>query len=188
MHVDLATMIHQFGYLAILVGALLEGETVLVLGGFAAHQGHLALPSVMALAAMGGFLGDQLYFVAGRRFGVVLINRFPSATAKIRRADRWILRHPALSVIGVRFFYGLRIAGPVAIGMTSMSWMRFAVLNFIGAVVWAILITSMGYFFGHAAQTLWGDLRPYEEWIVLLLVLAALLAYGIGRLRDAKTR
>lgn len=188
MHIDFAIVIHQFGYLTILAGALLEGETVLVLGGFAAHQGHLALPSVMVLAALGGFVGDQLYFVAGRRFGIVVIKRFPSVAGKIHRVDQLILRHPAWSVIGVRFLYGFRIAGPVAIGMTTMPWMRFAVLNFIGAGVWAVSITSIGYAFGHAAQTFLGDARPYEEWIALLLVLAALLAYGIGRLREAKTR
>lgn len=182
MHVDLAAMVHQYGYAAILLGALLEGESVLILGGFAAHQGYLALAPVATLAALGGFMGGQLFFSIGRRFGAVVTGRFPSVTGKIHRADQWILRYPKMSVIGVRFLYGFQIAGPIAIGMSTMPWIRFTALNFIGAVLWAILMTGIGFFFGHAAQTMLGDLRLYEGVIVVLVVLIALLVYGIGRL------
>ena len=54
MHIDLASIVQQYGYLAIFLGAILEGETVLILGGFAAHQGYLQLIVVVALAALGG--------------------------------------------------------------------------------------------------------------------------------------
>lgn len=182
MHVDLAIMVHQYGYAAILVGAILEAESILILGGFAAHQGYLALAVVATLAALGGFVGGQLYFGVGRRFGTGVTSRFPSVTAKTHRADQWILRYPKLSVIGVRFLYGFQIAGPIAIGMSTMPWMRFTVLNFIGAVLWAILMTGVGFFFGHAAQTMLGDLHLYEGVIAVLVILVALLVYGIGKL------
>lgn len=54
--------IEHFGYLAILVGTLLEGETFLILGGFAAHRGYLDLSLVILSAFLGTVLGDQLFY------------------------------------------------------------------------------------------------------------------------------
>ena len=58
-------LIQTYGYVAILVGTFLEGETVLVLGGLAAHQGYLQLPGVMLAAFAGTLIGDQLFFFLG---------------------------------------------------------------------------------------------------------------------------
>ena len=60
----------HFGYMAILIGTFLEGETILVLGGFLAHRGYLHLPWVIASAFAGTFAGDQLYFYLGRFKGM----------------------------------------------------------------------------------------------------------------------
>lgn len=60
-------LLADYGYFAVLAGSLLEGETILILAGFAAHQGHLSLSWVMAVAFVGGTLGDQIFYFAGRR-------------------------------------------------------------------------------------------------------------------------
>jgi membrane protein DedA with SNARE-associated domain len=52
----------------ILVGAFLEGETLLVIAGFLAHRGYLGLPFVIAAAFAGTLAGDQLYFHIGRMY------------------------------------------------------------------------------------------------------------------------
>ena len=57
------SLIENYGYLAILIGTLLEGGTILVLGGFTAHQGYLALPWVILAAFAGSLCGDQLFFI-----------------------------------------------------------------------------------------------------------------------------
>ena len=181
MHLDLGLMLSQYGYGAILLGALLKGESTLLLGGYAARQGYLKFAGVAAIAALGGFLGDQLYFSLGRYAGVFLHRRFPAVGVKIRRTDQWILRIPALSVIGVRFLYGFRIVGPIAIGMTTMSWLRFALLNGIGAVLRAVLITALGYPFGHAVQALTMHAAAYGSFIVLFGLLVALAAWCFHR-------
>lgn len=181
MHLDLGVLLAQYGYGAVFLGAVLEGEAILLLGGYAAHQGYLTFAGVAAVAAFGGFLGDQIYFSVGRHAGGYLRRRFPSMNIKIRRIDQWILRFPALSVIGVRFLYGFRIVGPIAIGMTTMSWLRFALLNAAGAVLWALLIAGIGYLFGHAVQALMADAAANEAFIGLSLLLLAVVAWGLHR-------
>jgi membrane protein DedA with SNARE-associated domain len=68
-HITLASFLAQYAKLAVFVGCLLEGEAILLLAGFAAHQGYLSVTVVMLIAFCGGTLGDQAYFLVGRRWG-----------------------------------------------------------------------------------------------------------------------
>ncbi|GHM57054.1 hypothetical protein ECZU51_57240 [Escherichia coli] len=56
---DLNTLISQYGYAALVIGSLAEGETVTLLGGVAAHQGLLKFPLVVLSVALGGMIGDR---------------------------------------------------------------------------------------------------------------------------------
>ena len=165
----------DYGYLAVFVGSLLEGETILVLAGFAAHQGYLSLPWVVLLAICGGTLGDQVYFLVGRRFGSSLVQRFPRMTSPAQRVNRLLMRFHEALIIGVRFMYGLRIVGPMVIGMSDVPAWRFAVFNAIGAVAWAVAISAIGYLFGHALQSLLVAADQYEAVAVLVIVAFGLL-------------
>ena len=59
------TFIQTYGYWAILIGTFLEGETILVLGGLAAHMGYMDLGGVILAAFAGSLCGDQLFFSWG---------------------------------------------------------------------------------------------------------------------------
>lgn len=63
----LSDLVGHYGYLAVAVGCVLEGETVLLMAGYAAHRGMLDLPGVMAVALASSFAGDQFWFWLGRR-------------------------------------------------------------------------------------------------------------------------
>lgn len=59
------TFLQTYGYWAILIGTFLEGETILVLGGLAAHMGYMDLTGVILTAFAGSLCGDQLFFLPG---------------------------------------------------------------------------------------------------------------------------
>lgn len=166
-------LLADYGYLAVFVGSLLEGETILVLAGFAAHQGYLSLPLVLTIALVGGTLGDQVFFWVGRRWGASLLRRIPS-DQRVRRVGDLLKRNDALLIVGVRFMYGLRIVGPIAMGAAGVSARRFACFNLLGAAIWAPLVGGLGYLFGHALETLLGELGRYEEIGVLMIASAAI--------------
>ncbi|HEY8710811.1 MAG TPA: DedA family protein [Burkholderiaceae bacterium] len=176
-------LLADYGYLAVFVGSFLEGETILVLAGFAAHQGYLAWPWVVALAFCGGALGDQVFFFVGRRHGAALLRRLPYLARGAPRINRLLLRHHAGLIIGVRFMYGLRIVGPVVIGMSAVPAIRFLAFNLIGAALWANLIAGIGYLFGHSLQWLLADMAGYEAAAVVLILLIAVLIGVVHRLR-----
>jgi membrane protein DedA with SNARE-associated domain len=178
----LASLIEAHGYWVLAAGCLLEGETILALAGFAAHRGYLDPLTVVGIASASAFISDQFYFSLGRRHGAALLARWPAVAAQTERVRGLIRRYPTGAAIGVRFAYGLRIAGPVLIGMSPMPRIRFAVLNALGAVLWASLVGGAGWAFGQAAEWVLGDIGHFEGWL-LLGVLAAAIAWRLGRRR-----
>lgn len=167
------SLIQHFGYLAILVGTFLEGETILVMGGFAAHRGYLKLPFVFLMAFIGTALGDQLFFFLGRFRSEATLKKHPSWKPSIDRARSLLDRHQLLIILIFRFLYGLRIITPFAIGMSRFPTRTFVPLNILGAGVWAAVFSVVGYFFGSALEKLLGDFKRYE-----LEALAGIAAAG----------
>jgi membrane protein DedA with SNARE-associated domain len=174
-HEALSELIRNYGYLAVLVGTFLEGETVLILGGFAAHMGLLELPWVMAAALTGSFTGDQLYYYIGRRFGPKIIARRLSWQEGAEKVYRHLRRHQNLLILSFRFFYGLRNVTPFAVGAAHISRARFFILNLTGAVIWSVVFAAAGYLSGEAFRLLLEDFRHYELYVLLGLLAAGAL-------------
>jgi membrane protein DedA with SNARE-associated domain len=182
------SFIETYGYLAILVGTFLEGETILVLGGFAAHQGYLALPWVILAAFMGTFCGDQIFFYLGRNYGAKILARRPSWQIRAEKAQKLLERFQTLLIFLFRFLYGLRSITPVVIGMSSVSKRRFFLINALGAFVWAVAVGSGGYLFGHALGVLMGDLKRYEIMILAVTSLAGASVWALHFYRRRKNK
>src|SRR5919201_3715140 len=145
-------IVANLGYIAIFIGTFFEGETVLALGGVAAAYGYLHFSYVVAVAIVGGFLGDQACFYVGRRYGPRVLARYPSLAAKAPRVQAIVRRWDAMALIVLRFVYGLRIAGPLVIGSCGISPWRLAFFNFIGVLIRAPLVASIGYLAWQAVE------------------------------------
>jgi membrane protein DedA with SNARE-associated domain len=185
---NIAEWVQSYGYVAVAVGTFLEGESVLLIAGAAAARGHLAMPVVIAIAALASFLGDQMYFWIGRRYGAALLARYPSLQPRAARVNGLLERHHLPLILSIRFLYGLRIAGPIAIGMSNVSWPRFFLLNGLGALLWATLIASAGYGAGHALINLLKAVDADELWGLSVLLLLGLVWWLVERRRAAKNK
>ena len=180
---DIAFLIARFGYAAVFAGTLLEGETVLLLAGYAAHRGYLDFAPVIGVAWLGATLGDQFFFWLGRRHARRLLAARPALNTKMARALAWIERHPDLAIIAMRFLWGLRTALPLALGMSTVSWWRFFWLNLLSAALWAVLIAGAGWSFGALIAQRAPAWHRYEHWGMAAVVVLALAARGWRRWR-----
>lgn len=173
----LETLIAKYGYVAILLGTFLEGETILVLGGFAAHRGLLNLWGVILAAFVGSLLSDQLFFFLGRRHGAALLARRPQWQAGVERVRALLNRYNTALILSFRFLYGLRNVTPFALGMSDVSTARFVVLNAVGAALWAVGIALAGWFVGEAAKQMLGHLQRYERGIGAAIIIIGVLLW-----------
>lgn len=173
----LTELIKNYGYLAILIGTFFEGETILILGGFAAHMGFLELPWVVASALAGSFSGDQLFYYIGRHYGPKVIAKRLSWQEGAEKVYKHLHRHKNLLILSFRFFYGLRNVTPFAVGAAHIPRLRFFLLNLIGAIIWAFSFGYAGYLFGEAIRLFLDDVKRYELYVLLVLVLVGVFIW-----------
>ena len=186
-HIDFNHLLATYGYLAVFIGCLLEGETILLLGGMAAHQHVLKLLPVIGYASLAGMLGDQLLFWIGRYFGARLLPRLHKQQAVIDRVTQMINQHPAVSIFSVRFLYGMRLVGPMVIGACKVSPLKFTCFNALGAAAWATLFAGAGYWAGEFLEGMLGDLKPYRLPIALG-VIALMVVFALARHLRARNK
>jgi membrane protein DedA with SNARE-associated domain len=175
----LEALLGRWGYLVIFAAMLLEnaglplpGETVTLLGGYAAGSGQLNLAGVMLAAASGAVLGDNLGYWLGRRLGWGallrvgrLLRQRPDQLEAMRAR---FLRHAGLSVFLGRFVAVLRVlAGPMA-GAVAMPYRRFLICNLAGAVLWATTMVSLAWLAG--------------RWIPIERLISGVVQFGLGAL------
>ena len=173
---SLEELIATYGYLAILVVTFIEGETIVILAGVAAHLGLLELPWVIAAAVAGSFSGDQLWYYVGRHWGPKIIAKRLSWQEGAQKVYKHLHRHQYWLILTFRFYYGLRNVTPFVVGSAHIPRLRFFSLNLTGAIVWAIIFAYVGYGLGEAASQFFiDDFKRYG-----LYFLGGLLLVGFG--------
>ncbi|HVO60987.1 MAG TPA: DedA family protein [Terriglobales bacterium] len=147
-----------YGYWAVAITLLLEnaglpvpGETILLLASFLAFsERSLHLPTIILVATCAAVIGDNIGYWIGHHGGRPLMQRYQHVLrhTAIARGERLFARYGPMTIFFARFIAGLRIiAGPLA-GALGMDWPKFALWNFLGAIVWVSVISSIGYFVG----------------------------------------
>ena len=184
----LESLLNEYGYPILLLGTFFEGETVLILGGVAAHMGYLSIGWVITCGFVGTLFGDQLYFLIGRRHGAGFLARRPTWQARSQQVYRIMERYPVLLIFGFRFIYGIRTVTPFAIGMSNISYLRFALLNMLGAGLWAVVIGLAGFYFGHGVEVVLGDIKHYELAVLAFVIAVGTLVWTVFLFRRRKTR
>ena len=179
---DMATLqdvLGRWGYLVIFGAMLLEnaglplpGETVTLLGGYAAGSGQLNLLGVMGAAAGGAVLGDNLGYWVGRRLGWGLILKvgrwLGQSPVQLEKLRDQFLRHAGKSVLLGRFVAVLRVvAGPMA-GAVGMPYPKFLLCNVVGATLWATTMVSLAWLGG--------------RWIPVERMVKGVVEFGLGAL------
>lgn len=182
----LAEFIQNYGYVAILIGTFLEGETIVILGGFAAHLGLLDLQWVIISAFAGSFSGDQLYFYIGRHYGPRILAKRLSWQVGAEKVYKHLHRHQNFLILTFRFYYGLRNVTPFALGASQVSRLRFFVLNLTGAIIWAISFGFIGYLFGEAFGLFIDDFRRYEHYVLAALIVVGIAIWAITLVRHRR--
>jgi membrane protein DedA with SNARE-associated domain len=145
-------------YLAIFGIALLDSvipavpsETTVILGGIAAGQGHLAIPVVIGLGALGAFIGDSIAYRLGVQAGPFITGRLfggERGRARLEAAGEQIRVRGGMLLVTARFIPGGRTAVTFSCGLTGQPYGWFLRWDAVAVLVWATYAGLLGYLFG----------------------------------------
>jgi membrane protein DedA with SNARE-associated domain len=138
-------------------GIPVPGETTLIAAAILASQGKLAIVPVIALAAAGAIVGDNIGYLIGRRGGRWLLERPGRFEAQRRRVlergEELFERHGSKAVYFGRWILGLRVWASWLAGAHRMPWRTFVFWNAAGGISWALTVGLVVYFLGRTAES-----------------------------------
>jgi len=157
------------------------GETGLITAAVLASRGKLQIELVIAIAAAGAIVGDNIGYLIGRKGGRWLLER-PGRFRRQRLqalelGEPFFQRHGPKAVFFGRFLLGLRVWASWLAGATRMHWRSFALWNALGGICWATGIGLISYFLGTAASSAIEAFGIYGLVAVLLAGVGARVAY-----------
>ena len=182
--VNVASVVHQYGYPLVFAVVFVEGEVLLMAAGWAAHQGWLSMPAVIVVAAASAFTSNLTFYALGRRYGPQLRRRWPALAGWwLPVIESWLERWSHTAIIGVRFAFWLRIPGLVLLGDAGIGPREFALFSVVGVALWAPLVAGVGWTYGAAIGELSRGLRVAElAGLLLFVVIGLILALTRRRL------
>src|SRR5579863_91217 len=201
----LQNALNTFGYLAVTVFVMIEctgipfpGETMLLLASFSAATitPQLQIPLVIACAALGAIIGDNLGYLAGHSGGRALVLRFGRyiflKPQHLDWAERFFARHGDKTVFIGRFIAVLRAWSAFLAGINHMRWRNFLLYNAAGGIVWAIIFGTFGYITGRVFKNnfpLIESIASTTGWIgagfVAVFAVAFYIVYRVRRRHNA---
>lgn len=179
-------LLHKFGYVAVYVGTFLEGEAILVMAGFFAERGYLKPVPVAIVAFFGAYTGHLFWFWLGRAHGVKVLDRFPKMKTHFGKGIRLFERYGAAAIIITQWLYGLRITCAVIIGVSRISTLKFILYEAASCIVWSIVITSAGFYFGRAVERVLGRAAHIEKYGLIVIVAVALGVWLYHRWKERR--
>ena len=138
----------EYGYIVLFGWSILEGEMGLVMAGIMSHTGDMNIIIAIIVGALGGFVGDQIYFYIGRYNKKYIHDKLRSQRRKFAIAHLLLKKYGWPLIFVQRYMYGMRTVIPMAIGITKYSSRDFAIINLISAFFWAALTIIPAYYFG----------------------------------------
>lgn len=185
----LEELFHDYGYIVVFVGVLVEnamflgllvpGAVILILAGLSAENGSINIFYVLALAWAATIIGDTASYMIGRLGWTKFLDR-TGVGAMMEKVREPMEANSAWIILAYHMAGYSRVVGPAAAGLFRLPYRRWAPLDYAGGAIWVVSYTALGYILGMAGLE-FGDTKSMVrllEWFFLaLFVVAVGLAY-----------
>lgn len=153
----------------LVVMPFLPGDSLLFVAGTIAAVGGLDLGLLLFLLTVAAILGDAVNYSVGRYFGPKVFgwenSRFFNRDA-FDRTHAFYEKHGGVTIIVARFMPFIRTFAPFVAGVAAMTYAKFALYNVVGALLWVVSLTVLGYLIGN---TPW--VKENFEWVTLAMII-----------------
>lgn len=170
----------------LVVMPFLPGDSLLFMVGALAGAGAMSLPIAIAVLLVAAILGDQVNYTIGRTIGPKVFQWENSRWFNRRAFDaahNFYEKHGGITIILARFMPFVRTFAPFVAGVAQMNRATFTAFNVIGALIWVVGLTVVGYLFGnlpivqqHLSKIIWA----------LILIPGLIAIFGAWKARKAE--
>jgi membrane-associated protein len=163
----------------ILLAFWMPGDSVLFAAGLlAGSRDDVNILFLIFIIFLAAFLGDQVGYVLGRKYGRSYLERKESAKIRqmVTRAENFYEKYGWSAVILARFYPWIRTFMPPIAGIGKMNYYKFLSANALGALLWGVGITLLGYY-AASIPALKGSARGIAIFFVLLTIALAVKNY-----------
>lgn len=180
----LEEFLSKYGYIAIFILTFFEGESVLIAAGFLAFNGYLNEFAVILVSFAASYIGHGTFFLIAlykREAFLGLIQRF--VKVNLLKLEALMAKYGVAAIFISQWIYGFRLLSAAVLGLSRMGTMKYFTFMLLSCLLWAMICTYAGYFFGATLESLLGDIERYEKYIAAGLLIAGLLIWLIRDVR-----
>lgn len=169
-----------FAESGLLIGFFLPGDSLLFTAGFLTQTGFLPINIhlLVAILFVAAVSGDSVGYTFGRRVGRKLYERPNSRWFKqehVQKAEAFYEKYGGKTIILARFIPFVRTFAPIIAGTAKMHYTKFLTYNVIGALIWAVGVTYLGYFLGDVLTRAGYEIDEVLLPIILLIIFVSVL-------------
>lgn len=188
------TLLHfvaVYGYLAVFVGTVVWGETIMISAGFLSSLPEIGLNIYLIIffGILGTLVSDSIWYLIGHtgKKGSRFLKRYEHfVLVKPRVVERikyHFHKHEGKTIFFSKFIYGTRIIVLIMAGLLGMKYRKFLFYNFLSIVFWAVGMGLLGYYAGYGFL----EVKQYFEgakFVLLTLVVVYIVIRIILSLRS----
>ena len=186
---QLVDLIFDWGYLGIFIMMAIESsfipfpsEIVLIPAGYLASKGDMSVALVMSSALAGSLLGAFINYYLALLLGRKMLKRYGKyffiKESAIDKMDAFFERHGHISTFIGRLIPGIRQLISIPAGIAKMNLIVFSTFTALGAGIWALVLTMLGYFIGQNQELIDLYLKQITITVlVIVFILGLLYAY-----------
>jgi len=164
----------------------LPGDSMLFAAGTIAAVGDMNIFVLIGLLIVAAVLGDFVNFEIGKHFGQKLFSNPNSKIFKqsyLQKTHDYYERYGGRTIIIARFIPIVRTFAPFVGGMGNMNYAQFARYNIVGAVLWVVSFTTLGYFFGQLPFV-----KEHFSWIMIAIIVISVVPMIVEIIRHRKDK
>lgn len=145
---DILLKLSTYGYIILFVYSFGGGMIAIIAAGVLSYQGSMNLEISIIVALISNFIGDTFLLYASRYNKQIFMPYIKKHRRKLALSHLLMKKYGDKIIIIKKYIYGLKTLIPVAIGLTKYSAVKFSILNFIGATIWAVTLGYGSYYAG----------------------------------------
>ena len=166
-------MIRDWGYIILFLYSFGGGFLALVVASILAFNGELNIATVIVVAGVANFIGDQFLFTIARNNKAKAKEMMQKHRRKIAMSHLLMRKYGSWVIFLQKYVYGIKTLIPLAMGLTKYDYKKFMFFNVFATVLWAIIIGVSAYMLGDLVYTYIEEFKSYG------LAFVAIILFGV---------